>query len=161
MTLFARLRNARAPQWRLGPATEADAPALAAILSDWVADTPWMPRLHSRAEDLAFIARTIARTEVIVARDRAGRALGFLSRDGEDVPGLHVAARARGRGVGGALIGSAKGGRARLSLWTFQANTGARRFYARHGFREVATPRDDNEERLPDVQLLWMREQTP
>ena len=29
---------------------------MGAILSDWIDATPWMPRLHTRAEDAAFIA---------------------------------------------------------------------------------------------------------
>jgi putative acetyltransferase len=49
-------------------------------------------------------------------------------------------------------------GRDRLSLWTFQANEGARRFYAREGFAEVRMTEGDNEEGLPDVLLEWVRD---
>ena len=43
-----------------------------------------------------------------------------------------------------------------LTLWTFQANDGARRFYAREGFREVEfTDGAGNAEKLPDVRLEW------
>jgi hypothetical protein len=43
-----------------------------------------------------------------------------------------------------------------LWLWTFQANTGARRFYERHGFVAVdATDGSGNEERAPDVRYAW------
>ncbi len=39
-----------------------------------------------------------------------------------------------------------------VRLWCFQANTGARRFYERHGFVAVAfTDGRDNEEGCPDV----------
>ena len=39
-----------------------------------------------------------------------------------------------------------------LQLWAFQSNTGARRFYERHGFVEVRrTDGRDNEEGAPDV----------
>lgn len=161
MRLLARLRRPSAPPFAISPAMADDAPALAALLSDWVAETPWMPRLFSRSEDLAFISRTIAAAEVVVARDRTGRALGFLARAGEEVQGLHVAAPVRECGVGSALLDRAKQGRERLSLWTFQANAGARRFYARHGFVEVATTEDDNPEKLPDVQMIWTRAEAP
>jgi len=39
-----------------------------------------------------------------------------------------------------------------ILLYTFQANTGARRFYERHGFRAIQfTDGRANEERCPDV----------
>jgi hypothetical protein len=41
-------------------------------------------------------------------------------------------------------------------LWTFQTNTGARRFYERHGFVAVdETDGSANEERAPDVRYAW------
>jgi ribosomal protein S18 acetylase RimI-like enzyme len=43
-----------------------------------------------------------------------------------------------------------------LWLWTFQTNTGARRFYERHGFVAVdETDGSANEERAPDVRYAW------
>ena len=42
-----------------------------------------------------------------------------------------------------------------LTLWTFVANEGARRFYAREGFVEVGRTEGENEEGLPDVLLAW------
>ena len=46
----------------------------------------------------------------------------------------------------------------RLSLWTFQRNATARRFYKAHGFKAVSeTDGSSNEEPEPDV--LWDREQ--
>jgi ribosomal protein S18 acetylase RimI-like enzyme len=39
-----------------------------------------------------------------------------------------------------------------VRLYTFQENTGARRFYERHGFKAVKlTDGHDNEENCPDV----------
>ena len=46
----------------------------------------------------------------------------------------------------------------RLELWTFQANTRARAFYAREGFAEVKlTDGQGNDEELPDVRMVWNR----
>ena len=130
-----------------------DAAALAAILSDWIDATPWMPRLHSRDEDRAFVAELIARCDVTLAGEVP---CGFVARDGDEIPALYVAAFARGRGIGRRLLDRAKATRRRLSLWTFQANTGARRFYARAGFREIErTDGAGNDERLRDVRLEW------
>jgi phosphinothricin acetyltransferase len=44
-----------------------------------------------------------------------------------------------------------------IQLWTFQSNSGARRFYERHGFVAVQTTEGDNEEKAPDVRYVWRR----
>jgi len=143
---------------RLSPANPRDAARLAEILADWKDETPWLPDLHSRDEDAYFLARLIAETEVLTARNWRGLQ-GFLARDGEIVQALYVAGPARCRGVGRQLLGEAKRRSNRLSLWTFQANARARAFYAREGFCEAeATDGSANDENLPDVRLVWERE---
>ncbi len=103
--------------------------------------------------------------------DLDGVICGLLVVDADDRPGDGRRGGARrgwvdqlyldpswiGRGIGGQLVEVAKhrcpGG---LSLWTFQNNHPARRFYARHGFTEVElTDGAGNEERSPDVRLVW------
>jgi GNAT superfamily N-acetyltransferase len=121
-----------------------------------------MPRLHSRAQDVAFAGRMIDIGWVTVAESGPQRTLcGFLARDQVELNALFVEAAARGSGIGTALLEQAKAECDRLSLWTFEVNSGARRFYQRHGFRETA--RGDgsgNEEGLPDVRLEWRRGDT-
>jgi ribosomal protein S18 acetylase RimI-like enzyme len=60
-------------------------------------------------------------------------------------------------GIGTLLLDLAKARRpGGFSLWVFESNTGARRFYARHGL--VTLERTDgsaNEERAPDVRMAW------
>jgi GNAT superfamily N-acetyltransferase len=143
---------------RLRRAAPADAPVLARILGDWQRETPWMPVLHSQDANLRHMARVLVAEEVRVA-EASGVVLGFLARDGAEVSKLFVDAPARGRGMGAALLAEAQGRCDRLYLWTFQANTGARAFYARAGFREVQrTDGAGNEERLPDLRLCWERD---
>ena len=142
---------------RLRPARDLDAGAVGAILSAFIDQTDWMPRIHTRAEDLAHAAALIRRGWVTVA-ERDGRVLGFVARQDDDVQALFVAQDAQGAGIGSALLTQAKQARDRLVLWTFLANAGARRFYDRHGFAELE--RGDgsgNEEGLPDVRLEWRR----
>jgi ribosomal protein S18 acetylase RimI-like enzyme len=43
-----------------------------------------------------------------------------------------------------------------IRLYTFQQNKDARRFYRRHGFREIEfSDGASNEEKVPDVLLEW------
>lgn len=138
-------------------ATLDDATALARILGDWIAETDWMPELHSAEDHRNFLARLIAECEVILARRE--QPVGFVALRGDEVAALYVASDRRNRGIGSGLLDRAKQHRARLGLWTFQANSGARRFYARQGFVEVRqTDGADNDEKLPDVYLQWRRE---
>jgi GNAT superfamily N-acetyltransferase len=129
-----------------------DAAWCARVLGDWARETGWMPILHSREEDLGFLQGLIARAEVFVAEG------GFLAREGEEVLALYLAPEARRQGVGKALLDAAKEGQERLTLWAFQRNGGALRFYAREGFVEVErTDGSRNDERLPDVRMVWER----
>ncbi len=132
-----------------------DAVPCARILGDWFTATEWLPRLHTPAEDLAFLRRLIGRNHVIVA-DQNGIAVGFLARDGRDLSHLYVTATLRGQGIGSALLDGAKASSDHLELWCFQANEAARRFYQRHGFVAAETTDGaDNEEGVPDVRYLW------
>ncbi len=142
--------------WRLDEGRPEDGDALGAILSDWIDETEWMPRLRTREEDRAFCLDLIAAGQVRLLRGANGIA-GFLAREGDDIPALYVGAPWRGQGFGGRLLDDAKAlSRGTLSVWTFQANEGARRFYQRAGFHEIElSDGSRNDEGLPDVRLTW------
>lgn len=78
-----------------------------------------------------------------------------LSNDGSHgwVEQMYVHPDHVGQGIGSALLAHAMVTLPPpIRLWTFQANTGARRFYERNGFRAVTfTDGATNEERCPDV----------
>lgn len=141
----------------LRPAQPTDAGAVAAILSEFIDGTDWMPRIHTRAEDLSFADTMIGRGWVTVAEDEAGIA-GFSARNSDVVHCLYVTEGRRNAGCGAALLEEMKAASASLTLWTFEANTGAQRFYLRHGFSE--TERTDgagNDEGLPDIHYAWRK----
>lgn len=139
------------------PARPTDAGAVGAILSEFVDSTTWMPRLHTRAEDIAHAGAMIDRGWVTVAEGPNGIE-GFAACHNGDVNALYVAVQARAKGVGSKLMQNLKNGNQTLDLHTFQINSGARKFYQHHGFIEVGHTDGDNEEGLPDVQLRWQRE---
>lgn len=135
-----------------------EAEVLAAILRGWLDEMPWIPNLHSPAEDRGFLTHLIVSGPVLVARG-AGP-LGFLARQGGRVSALYLAPQARGRGIGKALLDAVKAVEPEIVLWTFQANARARAFYLREGFVEIEqTDGSGNDEHLPDVRLIWRRDQ--
>lgn len=141
----------------LRPASQTDAGRVGAILSAFVDDTDWMPRVHTRAEDLAHAGTLIDRGWVTVVESE-GTVQGFLALEDQVVQSLYIAAPLHGRGLGAALLNNAKAGLDRLTLWTFAANTGAQRFYAKHGFAELQrTDGARNDEGLPDIEYEWRR----
>ncbi len=142
----------------IGPARPGDVRAIGAILSGWVDETDWLPRIHTRAEDQNHAADLVRRGWVIAAR-RCGEVVGFLARDGSEIHALYVARGRRGQGVGKALLEHAKQGRDHLGLWTFQANDAAQFFYRREGFHEVRRSNGaGNDEGLPDIRYEWSRD---
>lgn len=150
----------------LRPATEADAPALAAILSDWIDATPWMPRRHSRLEERGFVLRLIREMTVTVAMAPGAtggpaRPRGFLARRDGFIHALYLAPQARRRGLGRRLLDAAKAEAPALELWVFQANAPARAFYRAQGFAEAESgDGSGNDEGLPDLRLVWQRAAT-
>lgn len=142
----------------LRAARSTDAGAVGGILSEFIDTTDWLPRIYTRAEDIAHAGALIARGWVTVAT-REGRVQGFAACDGSDLCALYVAAGMRGQGIGTALIAQLKQTEPALSLWTFQQNARAQAFYRAQGFVEVArTDGATNDEGLPDIRFQWQRE---
>ncbi len=115
-------------------------------------------------EDVAQIASRIRENKEIWLAEEDGRLLGFLAIDESTnlggaavVEKLHVEPEEQNRGVGAALLDKAKEQRPDgLVLWVFQKNTGARRFYERHGFvLAKLTDGADNMEHEPDALYAW------
>jgi GNAT superfamily N-acetyltransferase len=116
----------------------------------------YIPRLHTPDEDRAYIAGLFAEHEVWVAESGDG-VLGFAILSADQLLQIHVDPDEQNKGIGCLLLDQAKKRRATgFSLWVFQKNVGARRFYERHGLELVQlTEGEGNEEREPDAQYEW------
>ncbi|WP_299724336.1 GNAT family N-acetyltransferase [uncultured Tateyamaria sp.] len=145
-----------APHLRAARST--DAGKVGGILSEFIDTTDWMPRIHTRAEDIGFAGHMIDQGWVRVAETETGIA-GFSACENEEVHALYVARHARRGGIGSALLDALKTQCKRLDLWTFQANADAQVFYLHHGFEVVEeTDGARNDEGLPDMRFEWKRE---
>ncbi|GHD28014.1 GNAT family N-acetyltransferase [Streptomyces galbus] len=87
----------------------------------------------------------------------SGEVVGLMVLDGESLSQLYLAPEWRGRGIGDRFVSLARQRSPHgLSLWTFQVNKPAHRFYERHGFTAVEfTDGSGNEEQEPDVRYVW------
>ena len=142
----------------LRPAFSTDAGKTAAIMSNYMEDTLWMPRVHTGAEDIGFLGLMIDRGWVTVAMS-AGKVVGLVARDGANIQALYVEKNTRRLGCGALLLAHAKADAEKLSLWSFQENTDAQAFYIANGFCEVErTDGAGNDENLPDIRFEWHRE---
>ncbi|MGW5768252.1 GNAT family N-acetyltransferase [Streptomyces longwoodensis] len=162
-------------------ATAADAPAVADVyLRSFAAALPTVVRPRTDDEVRAYI-----RDVVVPHRDTwvavhtggtsgtgtdtdtdsggsssdhgSGEVVGLMVLDGELLSQLYLAPEWRGRGIGDRFVSLAQERSPRgLTLWTFQVNEPAHRFYERHGFTAVEfTDGSGNEEREPDVRYVW------
>jgi GNAT superfamily N-acetyltransferase len=141
----------------LRAAQPTDAGATGDILWRYLSDTSWMPQLYTAAETIGFCGLMIDRGWVTVAMVN-NRVEGFIARDETEIHALYLNPKVVGKGIGKQLLCDAKERSETLELWTFQAATGAQRFYLHQGF--VETKRTDgarNDENLPDIRYLWTR----
>ena len=120
---------------------------------------PYLPDLHTVAEDRAFFREHVFATCQVWVAEANGELLGFCAfRDGW-IDHLYVSPAHQRAGIGTALLGEAMRRNDSLRLWTFQRNTAARRFYESRGFFAEMTTGGENEEREPDV--LYRRGRAP
>jgi GNAT superfamily N-acetyltransferase len=140
-------------------ARAADARAAADVwLRSFAAALPTVVRPRSDTEVRAYFRHVVVeRYETWLAEEADGAVAGVMVLEGPELSQLYLAPERRGRGIGDRFVALAKERRADgLSLWTFQVNAPARRFYERHGFTPVEwTDGGRNEEREPDVRYVW------
>ena len=119
---------------------------------------PWLSGLHTPSEDRDYFRSHIFDTCEIWGASGAEGLAGIVAFREGWVDQLYVLPAAQGAGVGTSLLSLAQTAFPRLSLWTFQRNTGARRFYEARGFLVVElTDGARNDEKEPDVLYQWAR----
>ena len=117
---------------------------------------PCLPVVHTPEEDLIFFQSHVLPKTAVTVLSVSGHPAAFVSCTPGRIEHLYVAPEHWRRGYGAALLNSARTFQEEFQLWTFQENRQARRFYAALGFREVEfTDGSRNEERTPDVRLVW------
>jgi ribosomal protein S18 acetylase RimI-like enzyme len=126
---------------------------------------PYAPSVHTSSDVLKWVEQHLLPTGgVTVAVDNEEVvAVLALSQDNDAawVDQLYVLPGFENRGIGSDLLNFAhRSLRRPIRLFTFQQNSGSRRFYERHGYKVVAfSGGQSNEEKCPDV-LYEFRSET-
>jgi len=120
---------------------------------------PTLAGLHTPDEDRWFFRERVFVDCQLWGYFDDQRLVGIIAFREGWIDQLYVLPARQGRGIGTALLRVAQERFDRLSLWTFQRNMRARRFYQKHGFVAVSeTDGSRNEEKDPDVMYAWRRE---
>ena len=113
---------------------------------------PFLPQLHTRAEDLEFFRTKVFLCYEVTVAEAAGQIAGYSAVAPGWLEQLYVLPQFQKMGAGSALLRQARQGQPALQFWVFQKNVAARRFYESHGARIVRlTAGAENEEREPDA----------
>jgi GNAT superfamily N-acetyltransferase len=143
---------------RVNPAAyagECDATG-ALFLAARAAMLPHLAPQHSEDDTCRWMREIVFPRLSVWLAEAAGEIVGFAARDGAWLAHLYVKPGWTGKGIGSHLLEVICAEAARVSpvlrLYTFARNTGARRFYERHGFAVTAqSDGSGNEEREPDL----------
>ena len=133
-----------------------DAEACARNMQEWLDNTPWMPDLHTLVDSIKFCREfLIDKCETYVLGTPAK---GFIAiEQDKTILALFVERESRSQQIGQRLLDHAKSLNTNLTLWVFEKNEGARRFYEKHGFAATGHTDSNNDEGLPDLEMAWSR----
>jgi ribosomal protein S18 acetylase RimI-like enzyme len=103
----------------------------------------------------AFLEEVLSQRATLTVAVADGAIVGFMAQNAQSIEQLYLHVRHQGAGLGSRFMALAKAASPeRLHLYTFQRNLKARRFYHKHGFKEIAYGHV-NMEGLADVELEW------
>ncbi len=111
---------------------------------------------HSVVEHRQFLLEVLCKRADLTVAQQEKVIVGFMAQAGENIEQLYLHVNHQSQGIGSQFMDLAKSASpARLHLYTFQRNLKARRFYKKHGFREINYGYI-NMEGLADVEMEYL-----
>lgn len=132
-----------------------DVEACVKILCDWVDESPWHGPLN-KWEKLLVYWRELFENKLVWVAETNGRVVGFCVRGDDNIFALYVSAEARNKGIGKLLLDAAKADRDWITVWAYEQNPHALRFYRREGLVEVSREFEDGSN-LTDIEHRWTK----
>jgi ribosomal protein S18 acetylase RimI-like enzyme len=111
--------------------------------------------IHSFENQIDFTNQILPvqfQIEVALVSDKI---VGMIAYNETEISQLYIHLDYQGIGIGQRLLdGAKKKSTGRLTLYTFEVNKKAQRFYEKHGFTIIGRGYE-NEENLPDIKYEW------
>ncbi|AZU62838.1 N-acetyltransferase [Neobacillus mesonae] len=115
--------------------------------------------IHSFENHLHFLNHVLSEQFQIDLVLVAEKVVGMIVYNDKEISQLYIHVDYQGRGIGQTLLDKAKAhSSGRLTLYTFDVNEKAQRFYEKNGFQIIARGHE-NEENLPDILYEWAEQQ--
>ncbi|MFK9090819.1 GNAT family N-acetyltransferase [Bacillus salipaludis] len=112
--------------------------------------------IHSFENHIYFLNHIVTEQYQIDLALIEEKVVGMAAYNDREISQLYIHKDYQGIGIGQTLLEKVKaqsGGR--LTLFTFEINKNAQRFYEKHGFETIGRGHE-NEENLPDIQYEWV-----
>ncbi len=114
--------------------------------------------IHSFENHVYFLNNILAEQFRVELALVEGKVAGIIAYNDIEISQLYIHTDYQAIGIGTALLSRAKEqSSGRLTLYTFEINKNAQRFYEKHGFNIIGRGYE-NEEYLPDILYEWERE---
>jgi ribosomal protein S18 acetylase RimI-like enzyme len=118
----------------------------------------WQKEIHSFDNHVHFlnhILPEVFQVDLVLVDDKV---VGMIAYNESEINQLYIHTSYQGIGIGEMLLNRAKEQSSGvLTLFTFEINEKARRFYEKHGFKIIGRGHE-NEENLPDILYEWKKE---
>jgi ribosomal protein S18 acetylase RimI-like enzyme len=112
--------------------------------------------IHSFENHIYFLNHILLEQYQIDLAFIDGKVVGMIAYNEKEVSQLYIHIDYQGIGIGQTFLDKAKKqSKGRLTLYTFEANENAQRFYEKNGFKIIGRGHE-NEENLPDIQYEWI-----
>jgi Acetyltransferases len=112
--------------------------------------------IHSFEDHIFFLNNILNRDSKIYIGTDNNKVVGIIAFNENEINQLYIHNDYQGKGLGKRLLDMAKiNSYGRLTLYTFEVNHKARRFYERNGFKIIGRGYE-NEENLDDIKYEWV-----
>jgi ribosomal protein S18 acetylase RimI-like enzyme len=112
--------------------------------------------IHSFENHIYFLNHILTEQYQIDLALIDDKVVGMIAYNEKEISQLYIHIDYQGFGIGQTLLDNAKEqSSGRLTLYTFEINENAQRFYEKNGFKIIGKGYE-NEENLPDIQYEWI-----
>ena len=120
------------------PAGACDGRSCAEIVRDWSLETPWLGPLNDFESVVQWWTGCLLHVDTSWVCEDNGKVVGFCVRQDDNITGLYVSRDARARRIGKHLLDMAKVDREWITVWAYEQNPRARKYYRRADCVEIS-----------------------